>query len=111
MPTKKPARSKGGKSATKKPVHAVGRAKPAKKAVKKAIAKKPAKPVSKKGAAKQPAKKIIIKKPVARKVAAVTKPVPKEHAPAKKHEAAKSFVSVKQTVKPIVKKEPPKPTK
>jgi len=66
---------------------------------------------SKKGAAKQPAKKIIIKKPVARKVAAVTKPVPKEHAPAKKHEAAKSFVSVKQTVKPIVKKEPPKPTK
>ena len=111
MPTKKPARPKGGKSATKKPVHAAGRAKPARKAVKKAIAKKPAKPVSKKGAAKQPAKKIIVKKPVAKKVAAVSKPVPKEHAPVKKHDAAKSFVSVKQTVKPIVKKEPPKPTK
>ena len=110
MPTKKPARSKGGRSATKKPVHAAGKAKPAKKAVKKTIAKKPAKPVSK-GAAKKPAKKIIAKKPVAKKVAVISKPIAKEHAPFKKHDAAKSFVSVKPTVKPVIKKEPPKPTK
>jgi len=110
MPTKKPARPKGGKSATKKPVHAAGKAKPAKKAVKKTIAKKPARPVSKE-AAKKPAKKIIAKKPVAKKVAAISKPVAKEHAPVKKHEAAKSFVSVKPPVKPVIKKEPPKPTK
>ena len=118
MPTKKPARSKGGKSATKKPVRAASKAKPAKKAVKKTIAKparpaggKPAKHVSGKGAVKKPAKKIIVKKPVAKKVAAAGKPVAKEHATTKKHEGAKSFVSVKPTVKPVVKKEPPKPTK
>ena len=110
MPTKKPARPKGGKSASKKPVHAAGKAKPAKKAVKKAIAKKPAKPALVKGAAKKPIKKIIAKKPVAKKLAAASKPVAKD-APARKNEATKSFVSVKQTVKPIVKKEPPKPTK
>lgn len=115
MPTKKPARPKGGKSAIKKPAHAAGKAKPAKKAVKKTIAKKPAKPVSGKGAAKKPAKKIIVKKPVAKvvskKAATAVKPVAKEHVPVRKNEAAKSFVSVKPTVKPIVKKEPPKPTK
>jgi len=114
MPTKKPARPKGGKSATKKPAHAAGKAKPA-KAVKKTIAKKPAKPVSGKGAAKKPAKKIIVKKPVvkvvSKKVSTASKPVAKEHATARKNEATKSFVSVKPTVKPIVKKEPPKPTK
>ena len=110
MPTKKPARPKGGRPATKKPVRAAGKAKPAKKAVKKAIARKPAKPVSGKGAAKKPAKKIIVKKPVPKKVPAATKPVAKDHATTKKNEAAK-FVSVKPTVKPIVKKEPPKPTK
>jgi RNA polymerase-binding transcription factor DksA len=113
MPTKKPARPKGGKPATKKPVHAAGKAKPAKKAVKKPIAKKPAKPVSKKGAAKQPVKKVAAKKPVAKPVVrkAISKPVAKEHSAPKKNEAAKSFVSVKQTAKPVVKKEPPKPTK
>lgn len=83
--------------------------------MKKTIAKKPAKPVSGKGAAKKPAKKIILKKPVAKvvskKAATAVKPVAKEHAPVRKNEAAKSFVSVKPTVKPIVKKEPPKPTK
>jgi len=116
MPTKKPARPKGGRSAIKKPVHAAGKAKPAKKAVKKTIAKKPAKAVSTKGAAKKPAKKIAVKKyvakGVAKKIATVSKPIAKEHAALKKNETpAKSFVSVKQTVKPIVKKEPPKPTK
>ena len=116
MPTKKPARPKGGRSAIKKPVHAAGKAKPAKKAVKKTIAKKPAKPVSRKGTAKKPAKKVAVKKPVAKAVAknipAISKPIAKEHAAIKKNEtSAKSFVSVKQTVKPVVKKEPPKPTK
>jgi RNA polymerase-binding transcription factor DksA len=116
MPTKKPARPKGGKSATKKPVHTAGKAKPAKKAVKKTIAKKPAKPVSTKGAAKKPAKKVAVSKPVAKavvkKVVPASKPIVKEHVAPKKNEAvAKSFVSVKQTTKPIVKKEPPKPTK
>ncbi len=116
MPTKKPARPKGGKSATKKPVHTAGKAKPAKKAVKKTIAKKPAKPVFKKGAAKKPAKKIAVNKPVAKavvkKVAPVSKPIVKEHAAPKKNEVtAKSFVSVKQTTKPIVKKEPPRSSK
>jgi RNA polymerase-binding transcription factor DksA len=115
MPTKKPARPKGGKSATKKPAHAAGKAKPAKKAVKKTIAKKPARPVPGKGAAKKVAKKIIAKKPVvkvvSKKVVAPIKPVAKEHAATKKIEAAKSFVSVKQAAKPVVKKEPPKPTK
>jgi RNA polymerase-binding transcription factor DksA len=125
MPTKKPARPKGGKPATKKPVHASGKAKPAKKAsVKKAIAKKPAKPAPKKGAAKpaHPAGA----KPVVKKAAVkssvknvskkpelkVAKPVIKEPPPLKKHEvAAKSLVSVKPIIKPILKKEPPKPVK
>jgi len=125
MPTKKPARPKGGKPATKKPVHASGKAKPAKKAsVKKAIAKKPAKPAPKKGAAK-PARPAGAK-PVVKKAAVkssvknvskkpelkVVKPVIKEPPPLKKHEvAAKSLVSVKPIIKPILKKEPPKPVK
>ncbi len=125
MPNKKPAPHKTGKSATKKPAHAAGKAKPAKKAsVKKAIAKpsrpaggKPAKAASKKAVSKKPAlkkglakpeSKIVSKKPEAR----VVKPVAKEHAPLKKHEAAaKSLVSIKPTIKPILKKEPPKPLK
>ena len=140
MPTKKPARPKGGKPATKKPVQASGKAKPAKKAsVKKAIAKpappkagKPAKPAAKKAAVKpappkagkpvvkktavkpvhpsggKPAVKIVSKKPEPK----VTKPVAKELPPLKKHEmAAKSLVSVKPIIKPILKKEPPKPVK
>ncbi|HEV8287066.1 MAG TPA: TraR/DksA C4-type zinc finger protein [Chitinophagaceae bacterium] len=113
MPTKKPARPKGGKPAPKKAI------KPAKKASpKKAIAKKPAKPAPKKGALKKPAvKKSVAKKPVAKIVSKksepkVNKPVVKEQAPVKKHETpAKSLVSVKPTIKPILKKEPPKPMK
>jgi RNA polymerase-binding transcription factor DksA len=118
MPNKKPAPHKTGKSATKKPAHAAGKAKPAKKAsVKKAIAKKPAKPAPKKAVSKKPApkkgsakpeSKIVSKKPEAR----IVKPAAKEHTPVKKHEsAAKSLVSIKPTIKPILKKEPPKPLK
>ena len=123
MPTKKPARPKGGKPATKKPAHAAGKAKPAKKAVK-TIAKparpaggKPAKPAPKKGAAKPVAKKVATKKPAPKTISKkpapqISKPVAKEHAVVKKHEtSAKSLVSVKPTIKPILKKEPPKPLK
>jgi len=127
MPTKKPARPKNGKPATKKAV------KPAKKTlVKKAIAKparpaggKPAKsapkkaarptsggvtkkPAIKKQAVKKPAVKIISKKPEPK----ISKPEAKENAAVKKHEShAKSLVSVKPIIKPILKKEPPKPVK
>jgi len=123
MPTKKPARPKGGKPANKKPAHAAGKAKPAKKAVR-AIAKparpaggKPAKPTPRKGAAKPVTKKATARKPepktISKKPAPqISKPVAKEHAVVKKHEtSAKSLVSVKPTIKPILKKEPPKPLK
>jgi len=114
MPTKKPAPRKGGKPAIKKPAHAAGKAKPAKKIAKKAIAK-PAKPAPKKAAVKKIAKKVIVKKPeiktIAKKAATVVKPVAKEHVPVKQEAKAKSFVSVKPQVKPILKKEPPKPGK
>ena len=118
MPTKKPARPKGGKPAAKKPAHKAGKAtKPVKKApVKKAAVKKPAKPAPKKSAAKKPvAKSSVIKKPVAKASPKkpeqkVSKPIVKEAG--KKHEAAKkSLVSVKPPIKPILKKEPPKPVK
>jgi len=115
MPTKKPARPKVGKTASKKPASA-GKAKPAKKATK-TIAKQ-AKP-SKKAAAKPVAKKVIAKKPVVKAVSKTpapaqkgSKPGAKTAPPAKRHEtAAKSLVSVKPAIKPIVKKEPPKPVK
>jgi RNA polymerase-binding transcription factor DksA len=120
MPTKKPARPKGGKSATKKPAHKAGKAiKPAKKApVKKPAAKKPAKPAPKKSIAKKSvAKKTVAKKPAAKTSSKkpehkVSKPVAKESG--KKHEAtgkSKSLVSVKPPIKPILKKEPSKPVK
>src|SRR5438045_4753825 len=126
MPTKKPAPRKTGKAATKKPLrHAGGAAKPAKKAsVKKAIAKparstgvKSAKAPPKKGAIKPAIKKPVAKKhalkPVSKKPEArIAKPASKEHSAAKKHEThARSLVSVKPTIKPILKKEPPKPMK
>jgi RNA polymerase-binding transcription factor DksA len=125
MPSKKPAPHKTGKPAVKKPVrHAGGAAKPAKKASKKAIAK-PARPVGGKPTKSAPKKvvtKPIAKKPVAKKVlakAVLKKPQPKISKPVAKEPAAikkpvtgpKSLVSVKPTIKPILKKEPPKPVK
>lgn len=124
MPTKKPAPRKAGKPASKKPArHAGGAVKPAKKASKKAIAKparpvggKPAKPTPKKGASKS-----VAKKPVAKKIAKnvskkpeqkVAKAPVKEPVALKKPMApSKSLVSVKPVIKPILKKEPPKPVK
>lgn len=115
MPSKKPAPHKTGKSATKKPAHSAGKAKPAKAtrpaggkaSVKKATTKKPVKAAPKK----------IVKKPVPKKaVKAVSKkPEVKATKPAtttvKKEPTTKSLVSVKPLVKPILKKEPPKPVK
>lgn len=103
----------------KKPAH-----KKAVKPVKKAAVKKPAakKPAHKKAAPKKavkPALKKAVKlakkpvaKPVHKPLKHVSKPVVKETAAIKKPEyAGKSLVSVKPVIKPIVKKEPPKPAK
>jgi len=112
---KKPARPKGGaakpapkkKPATKKPA--------AKKTVKKV------KPAPKKAAPKKPVKSIVkpaAKKPVAKPAPKlVVKPVAKPEAAAKPVAKKpggvdpKSLVSIKQKVKPVIKKEPPKPLK
>ncbi len=112
---KKPARPKGGaakpapkkKPAAKKPA--------AKKTVKKA------KPAPKKAAPKKPVKSIVkpaAKKPVAKPAPKlVVKPVAKPEAAAKPVAKKpggvdpKSLVSIKQKVKPVIKKEPPKPLK
>jgi RNA polymerase-binding transcription factor DksA len=107
----KPARSKGGKAA--KPVKKSAAKKPAvKKPMKKTENKKPAskkatKPVSKKAAPKAPIKaapKITKTAPVAKEE---VKPVAKKPGTVD----PKSLVSIKQKVKPIIKKEPPKPVK
>lgn len=126
MATKKPVRKSGGKKAPKK----------AAKPVKKAAAKKPAakksvkKPVPKKVTQKKKPVKTKVKKTA--KVVAKPKPVkkakekpvvmakvaakPEVQAPksvAKKPGGfdPKSLVSIKQKVKPVIKKEPPKPSK
>jgi RNA polymerase-binding transcription factor DksA len=115
---KKPAPKKpAAKKAAKKPVP--------KPAAKKAAPKKKEKPVSKKIAAKPAPKKTeAVKKPAAQPVAkAPHKPEVKVVAPpappvavkpvVKKNGALdpKSLVSIKPTAKPVVKKEPPRPTK
>ena len=110
---KKPAKP-AKKTAVKKPA--------AKKIVKKVPLKKPApkkaaKPVAKKAAPKKPAAKPVPAKPTARpapipaKPAAIAKPA--EKLVLKKPGASdpRSLVSIKPAAKPIIKKEPPKPTK
>lgn len=113
----KPAWPKGGKAA--KPVKKAAAKKPAaKKPMKKTITKKPAPKKATKPVAKKPALKTITKsahkavKPVA--IPAHQKPA----APAPKLVIKKpgvvdpkSLVSIKPKVKPIIKKEPPKPLK
>ena len=121
---KKPARPAGGaakpapkKVASKKPAakKTVKKSapKPAPKKVAKAAPKKPVKPVAKKPAPK-PAPKAATK-PVAKPAPA---PAPKQESPApkpvvKKHGGVdpKSLVSIKPKVQPVIKKEPPKPSK
>jgi RNA polymerase-binding transcription factor DksA len=104
----KPARPKGGKAA--KPAKKAAAQKPAAKKPmknKKPTPKKAAKPVAKKTAPKaakpvKPAPKAVVKpaapalKPIAKKPGVVD---------------PKSLVSIKQKVKPVIKKEPPKPLK
>jgi len=103
--------------------------KAAKPAPKKAAAKKPAvkktvqKPAPKKAAPKKAPVKTVAKKPAPKAVAKpVAKPAPKVAAkpepPVQKPVAKKpgtidpkSLVSIKQKVKPVIKKEPPKPSK
>lgn len=87
--------------------------KPAPKKVAKAAPKKPVKPVAKKPDPK-PAPKAATK-PVAKPAPA---PAPKQESPApkpvvKKHGGVdpKSLVSIKPKVQPVIKKEPPKPSK
>ena len=131
---KKAAPKKAIKKATKPAPKAASKKPAAKKTVKKSAPKKAAKPAPKK-AAKPVAKKPAPKKAAPKKVAkpapkpvakAIPKPVAKPVAkPAPKVEVTsevpapkksgkvdpKSLVSIKQKVKPVIKKEPPKPTK
>lgn len=114
---KKKAAKKPAKPAPKKA------AKPVSKPVAKKAASKKEKPVSKKPAGKPAPKKTeSVKKPAAKVVAkAPQKPEVKQAAPppapvkpvAKKNGALdpKSLVSIKPTAKPVIKKEPPRPTK
>jgi RNA polymerase-binding transcription factor DksA len=104
--------AKPPKAASKKPVAktTVKKTTPATSAPKKA-----AKPVAKKPAAKPVPPKQVSKpaaapaKPVV--AAAVPKPVEKPVVKKPGANDPKSLVSIKQTVKPVIKKEPPKPTK
>lgn len=115
-PVKKaaPAKPVAKKSAPKKAV-------PVKPVAKKAVA---AKPVAKKPAPAKPASKPVVSKAVpAKPVAAKAAPVKPAPAPAAKPAPAPppppmpkkgdplSLVSIKAKVKPVTKKEPPKPTK
>jgi RNA polymerase-binding transcription factor DksA len=131
---KKPAPKKAAKPAPKKPAPKKPAAKkvvkkpapkPVPKKATKPVVKKVAKPVAKKPAPK-PAAKAVAKaapKPAPKAATPATKPAPVVPAPvvAKPAEPAapvkkgsvdpKSLVSIKPKVQPVVKKEPPKPSK
>jgi RNA polymerase-binding transcription factor DksA len=113
---KKQAPKKAAKTAPK----AAPKKQVAKKTVKKippakSAPKKAAKPVTKKPVAKSvpPQKQVSKPAPVAAKpvIAPVAKPVEKPVLKKPGIHDPKSLVSIKQTVKPVIKKEPPKPTK
>ncbi|MBK5270502.1 MAG: TraR/DksA family transcriptional regulator, partial [Bacteroidia bacterium] len=101
-PAPKKATKPAKKAATKKPA--------AKKPMKKTVTKKTAPKKATKPVAKKPAPKVAARH--SPKVAKTTAPPAKAEvkAVAKKHGAVdpKSFVSIKQKVKPVIKKEPPK---
>jgi RNA polymerase-binding transcription factor DksA len=110
---KKQAPKKAAKPAPKVAAKKPAAKKTVKKSSPKPAPKKAPKPVAKKAADKKPAVKPPAKpvapappvKPVAavpEKPVAIKKPNPND---------PKSLVSIKQTVKPVIKKEPPKPTK
>lgn len=102
-PAAKPAAKKAAKPAPKK---AAPKAKPAPKAAVKPAPKKAAVPARKPEPAK-PAPKAPVAKPVAPAPAPAPQPVAKKAA----EPEAKSLVSIKPAPKPIIKKEPPKPSK
>jgi RNA polymerase-binding transcription factor DksA len=119
MPNKKTAHKKARKAAPKKKPKPVKKAsvkkkttpkKPLKKKTmpKKTIAKKKIKPAAKKAADKKPSKQVVQKLPV-------SKPAPKPVlvVPFKKpgQVDTKSLVTIKPKAKPVIKKEPPKPSK
>ena len=113
VPTKKSASSKKPAPAKK----AAPAKKSASKPVKAAKATKPvktAKPASKPAAkaASRPAAKAPVKKAPAKPEVKPATPVPAKPAARKSGEVdPKSLVSIKPTAKPVVKKEPPRPTK
>lgn len=122
---KKPAPKKAAKPAAKPAAHKA--AKPVAKKAAKPAPKKAAKPVAKKEAPKPAAKPAApVKHPGAARPApkvVAARPEPKEHKPVVHEEAPKpvikkpsgsdpsSLVSIKPVAKPVIKKEPPKPTK
>jgi len=138
MATKKPVPHKAGKPAPKKPAPKPAPSKAAKaKPVAKPVAHKAAKPVAKKTApskvktAKAAPVQAKAAKPAAKNVPPVKKVIPPAPKPAPKPEAKqapappapkpvakkpaafdpKSLVSIKPTAKPVIKKEPPRPSK
>ena len=110
----KPAKKAVAKKPAAKKTVKKSAPKPAPKKVAKAAPKKAAKPVAKKPAPKPPVKPARpAGGPVAKHV-----PAPKQEVPAPKPVVKKpgsvdpkSLVSIKQKVQPVIKKEPPKPTK
>jgi RNA polymerase-binding transcription factor DksA len=112
---KKAVKKPIAKPAAKKPAHPVGRtaAKKKEKPVSKKMAHKPApkKTTPVKKPAAKPAPKIVAKAPHKPEAKPVV-PVP-EKPVVKKNGAVdpKSLVSIKPTAKPVIKKEPPRPTK
>ncbi len=115
MPNKKTSRRPAGKKAPKKSSKPAKKAAPKKKvAAKKPVKKKimPKKTTNKKAAkpaAKKATPKKTVKAPASKPV--VAKPAAPVKVAAKKGHDPKSLVSIKQTAKPVIKKEPPKPTK
>lgn len=116
---KKAAKPAPKKAATKKPAakKTVKKTVPKKAAPKKPAAKPAPKPVAKKPAPKpaaKPAAKPVAKAPV-KPEAPAAKPAPAAPAPVAPKKSGqvdpKSLVSIKPKVQPVIKKEPPKPTK
>jgi len=99
----KPAAKKAAPKKKEKPVSKKSAGKPAPK--KTTAAKKPAAPHAAKPVAKIPHKPEV--KPVAPPPVAVAKPAVKKNGAVD----PKSLVSIKPTAKPVIKKEPPRPTK
>jgi RNA polymerase-binding transcription factor DksA len=106
-PVKKPA---ARKPAVKKSVKkSAPKVKPPKKKAAKASPKKVVKAVVKHAA--KPVHKKVVAKPVAKTVVKPEVPAPKAIAKKPGSVDPKSLVSIKQKVKPVIKKEPPKPSK